>query len=222
MSERSSTSTSSDFRRSSPTGSIASSQSIALTPNRQLSDGEKLKKCILELVETERTYVKVRFCNPLSRPTNLMTLFLFWLQHLNNLLENYLEPLKQETFLSSAEINALFGNIQEIVAFQRLFQQSLEEALAVEPNFDIIDQPYQFKVCAAGAVHLLPHNTSSSFSRRMSCLPSAALSCNTPTTLNCTVRSAPATRKLKKFFCPVSSGAAAFDFPLWPSNFMTL
>ena len=61
MSERSSTSTMSDFRRSSPTGSIASSQSIALTPNRQLSDGEKLKKCILELVETERTYVKVHF-----------------------------------------------------------------------------------------------------------------------------------------------------------------
>jgi T-lymphoma invasion and metastasis-inducing protein 1 len=65
---------------------------------------------------------------------------------LNNLLENYLEPLKQETFLSSAEINALFGNIQEIVAFQRVFQQSLEEALAVEPHFDVIDQPYQFKV----------------------------------------------------------------------------
>ena len=59
MSERSSTSTVSDIRRSSPTGSIASSQSVAATPSRQLSDGEKLKKCILELVETERTYVKV-------------------------------------------------------------------------------------------------------------------------------------------------------------------
>lgn len=127
MSERSSTSTSSDVRRSSPTGSIASSQSIAAsaTPNRQqLSDGEKLKKCILELVDTERTYVK----------------------HLNNLLENYLEPLKRETFLSSAELSALFGNIQEIVAFQRLFQQSLEEALAIEVNFDQLDQPHQFKV----------------------------------------------------------------------------
>ena len=59
MSERSSTSTVSEVRRSSPTGSVASSQSQAVTPNRQLSDGEKLKKCILELVETERTYVKV-------------------------------------------------------------------------------------------------------------------------------------------------------------------
>lgn len=68
------------------------------------------------------------------------------MQHLNNLLENYLEPLKQETFLSSAEINALFGNIQEIVAFQRLFMQSLEESMALEPNFELLDQPYQFKV----------------------------------------------------------------------------
>ena len=68
------------------------------------------------------------------------------MQHLNSLLENYLEPLKQETFLSSTEINALFGNIHEIVAFQRLFQQSLEEAMAVEPNFEQLDHPSQFKV----------------------------------------------------------------------------
>ena len=52
-------SVSSEARRPSPTGSVASSQSQAVTPSRQLSDGEKLKKCILELVETERTYVKV-------------------------------------------------------------------------------------------------------------------------------------------------------------------
>ena len=72
MSERSSTSTVSDIRRSSPTGSIASSQSVAATPSRQLSDGEKLKKCILELVETERTYVKVRqsFPPPPPPPTH--------------------------------------------------------------------------------------------------------------------------------------------------------
>lgn len=61
------------------------------------------------------------------------------------MLENYLEPLKQETFLSSAEINALFGNIQEIVAFQRLFLQRLEESLALAPNFESFDQPHQFK-----------------------------------------------------------------------------
>ncbi|KAI8428896.1 hypothetical protein MSG28_007529 [Choristoneura fumiferana] len=65
--------------------------------------------------------------------------------HLNNLLENYLEPLKRETFLSNAEINALFGNIQEIVTFQRQFLQNLEEALESEPNFHHFEFSNQFK-----------------------------------------------------------------------------
>lgn len=68
------------------------------------------------------------------------------MQHLNNLLENYLEPLKKETFLSNAEINALFGNIQEIVTFQRQFLQNLEEALDLEPEFHKFDYNSQFKV----------------------------------------------------------------------------
>ncbi|XP_018563201.1 protein still life, isoforms C/SIF type 2 [Anoplophora glabripennis] len=111
-------------KTSSPTGSVVSSTSQAiLTPSRQLSDAEKLRKVILELVDTERAYVK----------------------HLNNLLENYLEPLKKETFLSNAEINALFGNIQEIVAFQRQFLQNLEEALELEPDFHKFEYSSQFK-----------------------------------------------------------------------------
>lgn len=49
-----------ETRKSSPTGSVASniSQSL-LTPSRQLSDAEKLRKVTLELIETERAYVKV-------------------------------------------------------------------------------------------------------------------------------------------------------------------
>lgn len=47
-------------RKSSPTGSITSSASNAhLTPSRHLSDAEKLRKVILELVDTEKAYVKV-------------------------------------------------------------------------------------------------------------------------------------------------------------------
>lgn len=72
--------------------------------------------------------------------------FIFYLQNLNNLLENYLEPLKRETFLSMAEITTLFGNIQEIVTFQRQFLQNLEEALELEPDFHKFDHPSQFKV----------------------------------------------------------------------------
>lgn len=61
-------------------------------------------------------------------------------------MEHYLEPLKRETFLSNAEINALFGNIQEIVTFQRQFLQNLEEALELEPDFHKWDHSSQFKV----------------------------------------------------------------------------
>lgn len=68
------------------------------------------------------------------------------LQNLNNLLENYLEPLKRETFLSNAEINALFGNIQEIVTFQRQFLQNLDHAIEMEADFNSFDHPSQFKV----------------------------------------------------------------------------
>ncbi|XP_050090901.1 protein still life, isoform SIF type 1 isoform X4 [Anopheles aquasalis] len=113
-----------ETRKSSPTGSVASSVSnVMLTPSRQLTDAEKLRKVILELVETEKSYVK----------------------HLNNLLEYYLEPLKRETFLSNAEITALFGNIQEIVTFQRQFLNNLEEALDLEPDFHQLEHPSQFK-----------------------------------------------------------------------------
>ena len=57
-----------------------------------------------------------------------------------------MEPLKSASFLSSAEVNALFGNIREIVAFQRLFLQALQEALDMEPGFPSFDSPYEFKV----------------------------------------------------------------------------
>lgn len=49
-----------ETRKSSPTGSVVSNTSqTLLTPSRQLTDAEKLRKVILELVDTERAYVKV-------------------------------------------------------------------------------------------------------------------------------------------------------------------
>lgn len=67
-------------------------------------------------------------------------------------MEYYLEPLKRETFLSHAEIATLFGNIQEIVTFQRQFLQNLEEALELEPDFHKFDQIAQFRVMTAHPV----------------------------------------------------------------------
>ena len=128
------------------------------------------------------------------------------LQHLNSLLENYLEPLKKETFLSTAEINALFGNIQEIVAFQRLFLHSLEEAMALEPNFQVFDQPFQFKVLtrAFAPLNAAIFKLSTLTFVRMFCSPWATLSFTMPTISNCTARSVPVIPKLKRFYCPVS------------------
>ena len=61
-------------------------------------------------------------------------------------MKTYLEPLKKETFLSNTEINALFGNIQEIYGFQQQFLQTLENALETEAQFYNLDSPSQFKV----------------------------------------------------------------------------
>ncbi|XP_077540486.1 guanine nucleotide exchange factor still life isoform X3 [Haemaphysalis longicornis] len=117
--------------------------------SKHMSDVERLRKVILELVDTERTYVK--------HMSELVEWYVAALQkrkppstnevskHLNNLLEHYLEPMKKETLLSNAEISALFGNIQEIVQFQRQFLQSLEEAIAAEPDFHRLEHPSQFK-----------------------------------------------------------------------------
>ena len=57
-----------------------------------------------------------------------------------------MEPLKEETFLSGEDTQQLFGNIQEIVQFQHMFLQSLEEAVQLEPNFSNLADPKQFRV----------------------------------------------------------------------------
>ncbi|CAL1262359.1 unnamed protein product [Larinioides sclopetarius] len=54
-------------RRSSSLGGASStgssgSASMPFIPSRQLSDAEKLRKVIMELIDTERTYVKVLYC----------------------------------------------------------------------------------------------------------------------------------------------------------------
>lgn len=51
-----------ETHRTSPTGSMANQLSLnPLSQTRQLTDAEKLSKVIIELIETERTYVKVSF-----------------------------------------------------------------------------------------------------------------------------------------------------------------
>lgn len=69
-----------------------------------------------------------------------------WLQDLMCLLSRYLEPLKEETFLTSEKVAELFGNITEIVQFQQQFLHSLEQAIELEPDFFVTDDIKLFKV----------------------------------------------------------------------------
>ncbi|XP_038076162.1 protein still life, isoform SIF type 1-like isoform X2 [Patiria miniata] len=87
-----------------------------------LQSAQKLRKVILELQDTERAYVK----------------------DLNLLVTRYLEPLQSEAFLTADEIDALFGNIKEIIKFQTVFLKGIEDSTDV-PEYDSFSNPAQFK-----------------------------------------------------------------------------
>jgi RhoGEF domain len=128
---------------------------------------------------------------------------LFLPQHLNNLLENYLEPLKRETFLSNAEITALFGNIQEIVTFQRQFLQNLEEALGIEPDFHRFEHSGQFRVSRTSTTSIKIVNFPSLPDRTFS-LPLGRHFCITLITSSCILHSVPVIVRHRKFYIQVS------------------
>ncbi|XP_026508044.1 T-lymphoma invasion and metastasis-inducing protein 1-like isoform X1 [Terrapene carolina triunguis] len=94
-----------------------------LSTMRQLTDADKLRKVICELLETERTYVK----------------------DLNCLMERYLKPLQKETFLTQDELDVLFGNLTEMVAFQVEFLKTLEDGVRLVPDLEKLEKVDQFK-----------------------------------------------------------------------------
>lgn len=95
-----------------------------LAAMRQLTDADKLRKVICELLETERTYVK----------------------DLNCLMERYLKPLQKETFLTQDELDVLFGNLTEMVEFQVEFLKTLEDGVRLIPDLEKLEKVDQFKV----------------------------------------------------------------------------
>ncbi|KAM6912738.1 rho guanine nucleotide exchange factor TIAM2 [Xenentodon cancila] len=90
---------------------------------KHLSATERLRKVIQELVDTEKSYVKDLEC----------------------LFEIYLKPLQNETFLTLDEMESLFGSLPEMLDFQRVFLQTLEERIASSPDFSTLETPSQFK-----------------------------------------------------------------------------
>ncbi|XP_010775044.1 T-lymphoma invasion and metastasis-inducing protein 2 [Notothenia coriiceps] len=90
---------------------------------KHMSATERLRKVIQELVDTEKSYVKDLDC----------------------LFEIYLKPLQNETFLTLDEMESLFGSLPEMLDFQRVFLQTLEERIASSPDFNTLETPSQFK-----------------------------------------------------------------------------
>ncbi|XP_062872349.1 rho guanine nucleotide exchange factor TIAM1 isoform X2 [Trichomycterus rosablanca] len=104
---------------------VASSSSSASSSSlpRQLSDADKLRKVVCELVETERTYVK----------------------DLNCLIGRYLTPLQKESFLTQDELDVLFGNLPEMLEFQVEFLRTLEDGTRLVPDLEKLERVDEFK-----------------------------------------------------------------------------
>ncbi|XP_062266930.1 rho guanine nucleotide exchange factor TIAM2 [Platichthys flesus] len=101
------------------------SREVTLQPTSpaHMSVCQHLRKVIQELVDTEKSYVKDLVC----------------------LLDVYLTPLQTETFLSKAEMEALFGSLPQMLDFQRVFLQTLEEKISSCPDLSRLETPEQFK-----------------------------------------------------------------------------
>ncbi|XP_042329240.1 LOW QUALITY PROTEIN: rho guanine nucleotide exchange factor TIAM2 [Sceloporus undulatus] len=90
---------------------------------RQLTDADRLRKVIQELVDTEKSYVKDLSC----------------------LFQLYLEPLQSETFLTQDEMESLFGSLPEMLDFQKVFLETLEDGISSCSDFNILETPSQFR-----------------------------------------------------------------------------
>ncbi|XP_008573448.1 PREDICTED: T-lymphoma invasion and metastasis-inducing protein 2 isoform X1 [Galeopterus variegatus] len=90
---------------------------------RHLSDADRLRKVIQELVDTEKSYVKDLSC----------------------LFELYLKPLQNETFLTQDEMESLFGSLPEMLEFQKVFLETLEDGISASSDFNILETPSQFR-----------------------------------------------------------------------------
>ncbi|KAB0342037.1 hypothetical protein FD754_018963 [Muntiacus muntjak] len=112
-----------EMNPSDPSPSPQDSTAPQLATMRQLTDADKLRKVICELLETERTYVK----------------------DLNCLMERYLKPLQKETFLTQDELDVLFGNLTEMVEFQVEFLKTLEDGVRLVPDLEKLEKVDQFK-----------------------------------------------------------------------------
>lgn len=58
----------------------------------------------------------------------------------------YLEPLQNETFLTQDEMESLFGSLPEMLEFQKVFLETLEDGISASADFNVLETPSQFRV----------------------------------------------------------------------------
>ncbi|XP_075261524.1 uncharacterized protein LOC142353189 isoform X4 [Convolutriloba macropyga] len=102
------------------------SSGIVATANSQgqvMKDATRLGCLIQELISTEENYIK----------------------DLKFLIETYLEPLLQCSFLIDIEVEAVTSNVQEILSFQEKFCGELKSSVELEPEYCNYQDIVQFK-----------------------------------------------------------------------------
>lgn len=68
-----------------------------------------------------------------------------YVKDLSCLFDLYLEPLQSETFLTQDEMESLFGSLPEMLEFQKVFLETLEDGISASSDFNILETPSQFR-----------------------------------------------------------------------------
>jgi hypothetical protein len=71
-------------------------------------------------------------------------------------MERYLEPLKDETFLSNDDTEQLFVNIHDIIKFQKTFLESLESCSSEDDAFESLTVRRRLHFCMLTLYEKIP------------------------------------------------------------------
>nr|XP_032832655.1 T-lymphoma invasion and metastasis-inducing protein 1-like isoform X1 [Petromyzon marinus] len=100
------------------------SEAMAATrASGRLSEADRLRKGILELMDTEGSYI----------------------QDLIDLRDHYLEPLKLEEFFTHLELDSVLSVLHEIILFHQEFVATLRQGMDLAPDFQNLQSPADFK-----------------------------------------------------------------------------
>ncbi|CAN0353465.1 unnamed protein product [Lampetra planeri] len=105
---------------------VASRHSEAMAATRasgRLSEADRLRKGILELVDTEGSYI----------------------QDLIDLRDHYLEPLQLEECFTHLELDSVLSVLHELISFHQEFVATLRQGMDLAPDFQNLQSPADFK-----------------------------------------------------------------------------